>query len=51
MVEPKYPAARAAAHRVYPHFARHVESGAATAPDIGALQAIVDAAFWASLRR
>jgi hypothetical protein len=58
MTEPTYPAARAAAARIGAHFARHLsaltpqQSGqAATAPDTIAIEAIIEAAFWASLRR
>ena len=53
-----YPAARAVAPRVHEHFARHLEAVArhggepvATLPDIAAIEFLVDAAFWASLRR
>ncbi len=44
---PSYPASRAAALSIHPHFARHT----AAAPPIETIQAIIDAAFWASLRR
>ena len=44
---PSYPASRAAAVSIHPHFARHT----AAAPPIETIQAIIDAAFWASLRR
>ncbi|MEP6716026.1 MAG: putative sensor domain DACNV-containing protein [Terriglobia bacterium] len=49
-IQPAYPAARAAALKVHPHFARH---GApyGPVPDVEAMEAIIDAAFWASLRR
>jgi hypothetical protein len=53
-----YPAARIVAPKVHAYFARQrAEIGAgangalASLPDIAAIQAIVDAAFWASLRR
>jgi hypothetical protein len=54
-----YPAARAAAPRVRDHFERHLAAAAArqggqpiaTIPDIAAIEFLVDAAFWASLRR
>ena len=53
-----YRGAHAAAPRVADHFARHIEaarviSGGAVAfaPDVPTLEAIIDAAFWASLRR
>jgi hypothetical protein len=58
MVDPAYPAARAIASRVHAHFARHL--GAARSlgrvdlapdPDEASIEAIVDAGFWASLRR
>ena len=42
---PSYPASRAAAVSIHPHFARHT----AAAPPIETIQAIIDAAFWASL--
>src|SRR5438309_612360 len=59
MTHPAYPAARKAAGRVYPHLARfhHADSQTpdATAPAIlpqpEIIEAIIDAAFWASLRR
>jgi len=53
-----YPAARLVAPRIHEHFARHAETsrgrGAvseASVPDLAAIEAIIDAAFWASLRR
>jgi len=55
---PAYPAARTVAPRVYDHFARHVaearqrgQTGLATPPDAVTIEALIDAAFWASLRR
>jgi hypothetical protein len=52
MTPPAYPAARAAATRVHPHFARHLAvPRPGLLPEIEAIEAIVDAAFWASLRR
>lgn len=59
MIEPAYPAARAVAPKVQSHFARHIAAegiashvgGHATLPDEAAIEAIIDAAFWASLRR
>jgi hypothetical protein len=54
MPDPAYPAARAAAIAIYPHFARHFSAertAGGLAPDVDAMQAIMDAAFWASLRR
>jgi len=51
MREPRYPAARGAASRLEAHFA--AEAGRAAAPPIeaAAIEALVDAAFWASLQR
>jgi hypothetical protein len=52
-----YPAARTVAPRIEAHFAKHVRERSArrerlaTAPDADAIEAIIDAAFWASLRR
>jgi len=54
-----YPAARTAAPRVHAHFARHLAaaraqgagSRLASLPAMETIEAIVDAAFWASLRR
>ena len=58
MSEPAYPAARAVATQVRLHFSKHLseerERGTgnlATAPDDSAIEALVDAAFWASLLR
>jgi hypothetical protein len=55
---PLYPAARAFAQRLEEHFARHAEAAsrpvspaAAQLPDAGAIEALVDAGFWASLQR
>jgi hypothetical protein len=50
VILPAYPAARAAAARILPHFERHGRSAAA-APDAAAIETIIEAAFWASLRR
>jgi len=53
----KYAGANAAAPRVAAHFARHIQSAhrdgrtTAPAPSVATLQAIIDAAFWASLKR
>jgi hypothetical protein len=54
----RYAAARAAAPRVEEHFAKHiaavrrdVSTTVAFAPDAQTLETIIDAAFWASLRR
>ncbi len=57
MTEPAYPAARAVAPNVHAHFTRlaaaAVPAGvrAAALPDPAQIEAIIDAAFWASLRR
>jgi hypothetical protein len=49
---PAYPPARSVADTVAAHFRRHGGSaGAAYLPDASAVERIVDAAFWASLRR
>lgn len=51
-----YPAARSFAARLADHFARHAAEGGrgpggAPLPDAGAIEAMVDAGFWASLQR
>jgi hypothetical protein len=58
MTLPAYPAARSVAARVQTHFIRHVaaarDSGRtdlAPVPDAVAIEALIDVAFWASLRR
>jgi sensor domain DACNV-containing protein len=58
MTEPAYPAAHAIATTVEAYFARHHASTTkggpqrlAPQPDAEAIEAIVDASFWASLRR
>jgi hypothetical protein len=58
MTEPAYMAARAVAETVQEHFARHLATARehgqqrlATQPDAQAIEQIIDAAFWASLRR
>jgi hypothetical protein len=58
MTEPAYPAARIVAPKVEAHFAYHAEEarrrgrvGHVAAPDADTIEAIIDAAFWASLRR
>src|SRR5215212_12042908 len=55
---PAYPAARAISVATHEHLARRVadarsrgKEGLAEVPDAAAVEAIVDAAFWASLRR
>jgi hypothetical protein len=53
----RYGGAAAAAPRVASHFARHINAAqrdgrtTAPAPPVSALEKIIDAAFWASLRR
>lgn len=49
MTEPAYPAARTIAARIEAHFAHHRDG--VPAPDAAAIETLVDAAFWASLRR
>jgi hypothetical protein len=58
MTAPAYPAARAVATKVQTHFARHVtearetgEPNLADLPDAATIEALIEAAFWASLRR
>jgi hypothetical protein len=58
MIDPAYPAARAVAARAEAHFARHhalardhAPDELAPAPDAASIETMVDAAFWASLRR
>jgi hypothetical protein len=59
MSSPAYPAAHAIAPILHEHFARHIaaarsaesEQALPAPPDIEAIEAIIDAAFWASLRR
>lgn len=58
MTGPSYPAARAIAETVQSHFTRHLAAASqrtsqrlAPQPDAQAIEAITDAAFWASLRR
>ena len=58
MTEPGYPAARIVAPKVEAHFAQHAEDARrrgrevrVTPPDADTIEAIIDAAFWASLRR
>jgi hypothetical protein len=51
-----YAAARSVAPHIQAHFARHIRSASAVPPDIElpdreAIEAIIDAAFWTSLRR
>ena len=59
MNEPAYPAARAVAETARAVFARHIEAARlkgkadslACVPETAAIERIIDAAFWASLRR
>jgi hypothetical protein len=58
MTEPAYPAARAVAGKVRAHFVGHLEAARragqthlAADPEAGAIEALIDTAFWASLRR
>lgn len=57
MIQPTYPVAARVADAVQAHFVRHiaaartVHGNGASAPPAGAIAAIIDAAFWASLRR
>ena len=58
MTEPSYPAARQVASIVQEHFARHIAVARGQGrldlgvePDAGSIEAIIDTAFWASLRR
>src|SRR6267142_1023210 len=52
-----YPAARTISPKVQAYFARHAtdarhrSQGRATVPDAETIEAVIDAAFWASLRR
>lgn len=58
MVNPAYPAARAVASKVRAHFAHHLaqarqrgRADLASEPGTADIEALIDAAFWASLRR
>jgi hypothetical protein len=58
MSGPAYPAAHAIAAKVRDHFTRHLadaqqrgQTGLAAPPDADTIEALIDAAFWASLRR
>ena len=58
IVGPAYPAARLVAPKVASHFVRHSRDAAARGdlptaplPDAETIEALIDAAFWASLRR
>ena len=45
-----YPAGRAVAERVREHFAEHMDVPELV-PDVAHIEALIDAAFWTSLRR
>jgi hypothetical protein len=58
MTDPAYPAARAVAARIQTHFGEHRAVATAQGPeplapepDVPSIEAIINAAFWASLRR
>jgi len=58
MADPGYPAARAVATRAHQHFTEHHRAasaqgrdGLAPVPDQASVEAIINVAFWASLRR
>jgi hypothetical protein len=58
MIGPSYPAAQAVAPKVRLHFASHLaaerkrgQTNLALEPDSAVIETIIDAAFWASLRR
>ena len=56
MTHPAYPAARAAAARIHAHFVRHVATiqvgrKSVAVPDTKTIEAMIEAAFWVSLRR
>jgi hypothetical protein len=51
MAERPYSAARTVATRVHAHFQKEFDQVGATAPDANHIEALVDVAFWASLRR
>jgi hypothetical protein len=57
VIEPTYAAAHLAADRIYSHLATHSALAqfsaehAATLPDAATLAALIDSAFWTSLRR
>jgi hypothetical protein len=58
MPDPAYPAARAVARKVRDHFVRHIAAArkygrtdVCGEPDAADIEALIDAAFWASLRR
>ena len=58
MTQPAYPAARTAALRVHPHYAQNLakkqvggKAEIALLPSVETIEAIIDVAFWASLRQ
>jgi len=58
MTEPAYPAARAVAGRIHEHFVDHAvrarqrgRTDVGVEPEVADIEAVIDAAFWASLRR
>jgi hypothetical protein len=53
MTQPAYPAARATAARIYPHYAQRLAAGhrLELLPDVETIEAMINVAFWASLRR
>jgi hypothetical protein len=56
VIPDSYPAARLAAPKVHSYFARHLPASpagvsVATVPDEAVIREVIDAAFWASLRR
>ena len=57
MTESGYPTARVVAHRIHAHLALQAKTQtgqgkeAGPVPEIAAIESIIDAAFWASLRR
>jgi hypothetical protein len=58
MSEPAYPAARIVAPKIFAHFTLHEQEAVrrgrmvvASPPDEDTIEALIDAAFWASLRR
>ena len=58
MNQPAYPAARLVAPKIFAHFAMHEQKArergravVAPPPDEATIEALIDAAFWASLRR
>ena len=48
---PAYPAARIVSSRVHAYFERHKDGAATPLPGAQTIEAVIDAMFWASLRR